>query len=75
MNILLSKLKSLKYNCKIKKGTNPLKTSKLRTIIAKILFPVRKTLVAPIFPDPILRISPKPDTFVKINANGNDPIR
>ena len=42
---------------------------------AKNLFPVRKTLVAPTLPEPILRISPKPDNFVSKSAKGNDPIR
>ena len=49
--------------------------SKDSTIKAKYLFPVRNTLVAPTLPEPILRISPNPDNFVKINAKGNDPIR
>ena len=68
-------LKSLKYNCKIKKGINPFKISKQRTKNAKNLFPVRKTLVAPTLPDPIFLISPKPNIFVSTKANGSDPIR
>ena len=48
--------------------------SKQRTINAKNLFPVRKTLVAPTLPEPIFLISPKPNNFVIINAKGNDPI-
>ena len=49
--------------------------SKQRTINANNLFPVRKTLVAPILPEPIFLISPKPNSFVSINAKGNDPIK
>ncbi len=52
----------------------PLMISKQRTINAKNLFPVRKTLVAPTLPEPIFLISPKPNIFVNINAKGNDPI-
>ena len=51
------------------------KISKQRTTIAKNLFPVLKTLVAPTFPEPIFLISPKQNNFVKINAKDNDPIR
>ena len=49
--------------------------SKHRTINAKNLFPVRKTLVAPILPEPIFLISPRPNNFVNIRAKGNEPIR
>ena len=59
----------------MRKGKKPLKISKQRTMNAKILFPVLKTLVAPTFPEPIFLISPKPNIFVKINAKGNDPIK
>ena len=55
-------------------GRKPLKISKQRTMNAKNLFPVLKTLVAPTFPEPTFLISPKPNNFVKINAKGNDPI-
>ena len=41
---------------------------------AKPTFPVRKTLVAPILPEPISRMSPSPDSFVVINPKGIEPI-
>ncbi len=49
--------------------------SKSKTIKAKNLLPVLKTFVAPILPEPIFLISPKPNIFVTINANGKDPIK
>ena len=41
---------------------------------ANNLLPVLKTLVAPIFPEPIFLISPYPEIFVTINPNGMEPI-
>ena len=58
----------------MRNGRKPLKISKQRTMNATNLFPVLKTFVAPIFPEPTFLISPKPNNFVKINAKGNDPI-
>ena len=74
MNILFTIFMSLKKIWQIKNGIKPLMISKHRTINAKNLFPVRKTLVAPTLPEPIFLISPKPNNFVIINAKGNDPI-
>ena len=34
-----------------------------KTIKARVLLPVLKTFVAPIFPEPIFRISPKLNNF------------
>ena len=56
-------------------GINPFKTSKHNTPKARYLFPVRRTLVAPTFPEPIFLISPRPNNFVSINAKGTDPSR
>ena len=55
-------------------GRKPLKISKQRTKNAKNLFPVLKTFVAPILPEPMFLISPNPDNFVNISAKGKDPI-
>lgn len=40
---------------------------------AKVLLPVRKTLVAPILPEPILRISPYPAMRVTNKPKGIEP--
>ncbi len=47
--------------------------SKNKVKKASSLFPVRKTLVAPILPEPILRISLFKKVLVRINPVGNDP--
>ena len=46
-----------------------------KTIRAKTLFPVLKTLVAPIFPDPISLTSFPVKIFVKIKPKGIEPIK
>ena len=46
-----------------------------KTDKANNLFPVLKTFVAPILPEPMFLISPNPDNFVNISAKGKDPIR
>ena len=51
------------------------KISKHNTTTAIYLFPARRTLVAPTFPEPIFLISPRPNTFGIINAKGMEPIR
>tara|TARA_Y100001936_G_C15847497_1_gene545398 strand:+ start:387 stop:737 length:351 start_codon:yes stop_codon:yes gene_type:complete len=56
-------------------GKKPLEMSNNKTIRAKTLFPVLKTFVAPILPDPIFLISPNPNNLVKIKAKGIDPIK
>ena len=56
-------------------GSNPFKTSKHNTAKARYLFPVRRTLVAPTFPEPIFLISPKPNNFGSVKAKGMEPIR
>ena len=42
---------------------------------ASILLPVLKTFVAPILPEPIFRISPKPSNLVSKYAKGIEPIK
>ena len=69
-NPILSKNEFNKRN-----GTNPLKISKHNTTTARYLFPVRRTLVAPTFPEPIFLISPRPNNFGSINAKGTEPMR
>ncbi len=41
--------------------------------IAKSFLPVLKTLVAPMLPEPILRMSPMPASFVKTSPKGIEP--
>ena len=54
-------------------ATYPFKTSKKRVKAAKDLLPVLRTLVAPIFPEPIFLTSVLPKLFVKISPKGIDP--
>ena len=49
--------------------------SKMSVSAARGLLPVRSTLVAPMFPDPIFRTSPLPARRVRISPNGIDPSR
>ena len=51
---------------------NPFVESKNKVSKANALL-FLKTLVAPILPDPIFLISPKPPRRDNINPNGNDP--
>ena len=51
----------------------PFNISRIRVESAKYLFPVLRTLVAPIFPDPMLLISLLPKALVKIKPKGIDP--
>ncbi|CAL9920106.1 hypothetical protein LSO2F_90042 [Candidatus Liberibacter solanacearum] len=48
--------------------------SNKRVMKASFLFPVLSTLVAPILPDPMDRISLKPHMRVNNNPKGIDPI-
>ena len=54
------------------KGASPFKISKHKTAIARYLFPVRRTFVAPTLPEPIFLISPWPNNLVNIKAKGID---
>ena len=71
------KRKSFEWKIYVEKnnGKKPLEMSNNKTIKAKTLFPVLKTFVAPILPDPIFLISPNPNNLVKIKAKGIDPIK
>ena len=51
------------------------KTSKIKVKYPISLFPVLKTLVAPMFPEPTFLISFFKKIFVNINPKGIDPIR
>ncbi len=53
----------------------PLPASSSRVAAASRLLPVRSTLVAPILPDPMSRISPSPAIRVRISPKGMEPIR
>ena len=60
-------------NIIIATGTTPFKASRVRVTKAKNLFPVLRTLVVPIFPDPIFLISIFEKNFVNIKPKGIDP--
>ena len=64
---------SSKYILRIKKNKKPFNISSDNTEQAIYLFPILRTLVAPIFPDPIFLISPKPKSLGIIKAKGIDP--
>ena len=66
-------IKSGKYLTVIITGTNPFMISKTKVRIARILFPVLRTFVAPIFPEPIVLMSCFIKVLVNINPNGIDP--
>ena len=53
----------------------PLPPSPTTVARARSRRPVRSTLVAPMLPDPSLRISPAPPRRVMITPNGIDPKR
>ena len=53
----------------------PLRISRIRVEKAKYLFPVLRTLVAPMFPDPTSLISFPQKVLVKINPKGIEPQR
>ena len=68
----------IKFSKKINVMTTekyPFNKSSARVATARDFFPVLKTLVAPIFPDPTERISPRPENFTRSNPKGMDPIR
>ena len=56
-------------------GINPLRASKKRVNIAVNLFPVLRTLVVPIFPEPISLTSILETYFENKYPNGTDPIK
>ena len=58
----------------MREAITPFRMSAISVAAAAPFFPVRKTFVAPIFPEPMLRISPRPNNFAKINPNGTEPI-
>ena len=68
-------INSGKYCFVIIIATYPFKTSRTRVVAAKYLFPVLKTLVAPIFPDPIFLTSFPVKIFVKSKPKGIEPIK
>ena len=53
----------------------PFEKSNRRVKKAANLFPVRKTLVAPILPDPTFRKSPSPRNFEIIIPKGTEPAK
>ena len=74
----ISPIKYIKSGKKIKEILTtkyPLAISKIKVSKAKILLPVRSTLVAPMFPDPIFLTSFFKKNLVNIKPNGIDPIR
>ena len=57
------------------RGRKPFERSINKVKAAKDLFPVLNTLVAPIFPEPIFRMSPYPAIMETNNPKGIDPIK
>ena len=53
----------------------PFEKSKRRVNNAASLFPVRKTLVAPMFPEPTFRKSPSPRSFEIRIPKGTEPAK
>ena len=51
----------------------PFKMSNNKVTMAKDFFPVLKTFVVPMFPEPIFRMSFPKNTFVIISPNGIEP--
>ena len=68
-------INSGKYFIVMITGKYPFNISKAKVKIASTLFPVRKTFVAPIFPEPIFLTSFPWKVFVKIKPKGTDPLR
>ena len=68
-------VKSGKYIKEVLTAKYPFPISKIRVRKAKCLLPVRSTLVAPIFPDPIFLTSFFKKNLVNIKPKGIDPIR
>ena len=64
------------YNLKrINNGIKLFDKSSIKVKSANVLFPVLKTLVAPIFPLPIFLKSLLSNNLVRIRPNGMDPIK
>ena len=73
MNTHDYRLSIQKTNEKIKIDSILDETIWKNTAVAKDFFPVLKTLVVPILPEPISLISFPKNIFVIINPNGMDP--
>ena len=56
-------------------GMYPFTASKIKVAVAKILFPVLRTFVAPILPDPIFLTSWFVKNLVNNKPKGIDPLR
>jgi len=63
------------YKPSMNMGSAPLAASSRSVARASFLLPVRRTLVAPILPEPMARKSVSPKMRVRINPNGTDPAR
>ena len=76
--IRLKKSLIIGYGYNLKKINNGIKLfdkSSIKVKSANVLFPVLKTLVAPIFPLPIFLKFFIPYNLVRISPNGMDPIK
>src|SRR3954470_18077640 len=56
-------------------ATKPFSASRIKVAAARPLLPVRSTLVAPMLPDPMVRMSPRPAARVRTSPNGIEPSR
>ena len=68
-------INSGKYFSEIIIGIYPLNTSSKSVKRAKILFPVLRTLVAPILPEPTYLTAIFPKNFVNKRPNGIEPLK
>ena len=59
----------------ISTATAPLPPSSSSVASARSLRPVRSTLVAPMLPEPMLRMSPRPASLVSSRPKGIEPSR
>lgn len=65
----------VEYRLRRKIGSAPFAASRRRVARASFLLPVRRTFVAPILPEPIVRRSVSPNRRVRMRPNGIEPAR
>ena len=71
-------IKAISFSNKLLVKSNviaPFPESRIKVRRAQLLFPVRSTFVAPIFPEPIFLMSSVPQMRVMISPKGIDPMR
>ena len=61
------------YACATATEMPPLPASSTRVMAASFLLPARRTLIVPILPEPILRMSPSPMERLSSRPKGTEP--